>query len=118
MITIFPIENRAALEAAKQRLDSGADAVLEAKEGERPLGEIAFSLSADELRITALEVQEPFIVDGLIKSALSYAGQREIPLVTANAIPGYEAALGAVGFEKLGDQFYLRIDAFQKKCKS
>ena len=117
MITIFPIEERTALEAAKENLDPGADAVLEAKDGEMPLGRIAFSVSADELRITAMEDQAPFIVDGLIKSALSYAGQREIPLVTARVLPGYEKSFLAVGFKEKENRFFLRLDTFTNKCR-
>ena len=115
MITIFPIRKEWDFHQAVKALGAPADGVLEAKDGEELLGMIGFTLNACVLHITALREITPFIVDGLIKSALSYAGQRGIPLVTV-AAGRYEDCFLSVGFEKKDTLLTLSLDTFTHKC--
>lgn len=115
MITIFPVREEKELGDAIKKLCAPADAALEAKDGEELLGMIGFTFNAHNLHITSLWETAPFIVDGLIKSALSYAGQREIPLVTA-AEGHYEQSFLSIGFEKKDGVLTLRLDTFAYKC--
>ena len=116
MITIFPIREKDKLENARRRLKCIADVILEARDGDDELGYICFMLESDAVDITGIFVNQPFVADGLIRSAVSYAIQREIPVATASA-EGFDAQLGAVGFIRKDGRLFLRLETFMGKCQ-
>ncbi len=115
MITIFPMPSGIELDRAVQTLGGAPQAVLEARDGDERLGLIGFSILGDSVHIDALKAYVPFIADGLIKSVMSYAAQRELPWCTAE--DGLDAqSFLSIGFVREDGLLRLQLDTHTGMC--